>query len=84
MSYKIGDKVVVQSQAWVDANKQLDPLLGEYVMCGEVSFLEDMFAYTGAVATIEDIGPFGEYSINLDAGEWSWTDEMFEGKYEGA
>jgi hypothetical protein len=85
MNYKIGDKVVIHSQEWVDEHKMKDnPLIGEYIMCGKESFLEDMFAYTGAVATIEGVYPSGTYSINLDDGEWSWTDEMFEGRYESA
>jgi hypothetical protein len=85
MKYKVGDKVRVKSEKWWMDNAVMDDaatfMYGEpfpYIKCGKESFLEDMVPYTGAVATIEGVSPFGEYEINLDEGEWSWTDEMFE------
>jgi hypothetical protein len=79
MKYKVGDRVRIKSQEWWDANKVEDKILGfEYVSCGTESFLEDMACYTGAIALIEAITPQKEYTINLDDGEFSWTDEMFE------
>lgn len=65
MKYKVGDKVKIREDLIVDV---------EY---GSDSFAEEMEQYKGKTATITDTY-FGKYEIDLDDGDWCWTDEMFE------
>lgn len=65
MKYKVGDKVKIREDLIVD---------NEY---GSNSFAEEMEQYKGKTATITDTY-FGKYEIDIDDGNWSWTDEMLE------
>ena len=76
MNHKKGDRVRIRDSAWIDAHKQ-DCVTGEHIMCGKESMVDDMFQFAGRTATITMINPFGEYELDIDDGEWSWTDEMF-------
>ena len=71
MKYKVGDKVKVRED--LQTNK-------DYNNC---TCVEEMEEYKGVVATITkcfdtDIDDDGAYEIDLDDGEWFWTDDMFE------
>ena len=73
MKYKVGDKVKIRSLEWYNENKD---------ECGVVfvdkqSFVKEMSEYCGMQANINYASEY-RYSIDLDDGEWSWTDEMFE------
>ena len=72
MKYKIGDIVKIKSQEWYDKNKD---------ECGRVHceclFVDDMSEYLGKTAKI--IEKYDNYyDLNIDGGQWTWTDEMFE------
>lgn len=64
MRYKVGDKVRIRYNLGI----------GE-TYGGEV-FVDDMNVFSGKQATITEIEN-GEYYIDLDEGEFIWTDEMF-------
>lgn len=65
MKYKVGDKVKIRE----------DLIVGNDY--GSDGFVEEMEQYKGKTATIT--GAFmGKYDIDIDDGDWSWTDEMLE------
>ena len=66
MKYKIGDKVKIREDLEVGK---------EYNDC---TFIGDMEKYKGKIATIYYCYNDGSYDIDLDGGDWFWTDEMFE------
>lgn len=69
MWYDVGDKVKVR----------LD--LEENYQYGSDVCVSNMLAYTGQEATITKVIPWRsgfEYSIDLDNGYWTWTEQMFE------
>lgn len=74
MKHKIGDKVRIKSREWYDNNEGKDA--DGDILCGGIYFDHDMRPYCGKSATITDVA--GTYSIDIDNGKWSWTDEMFE------
>lgn len=75
MKHKVGDKVRIKSLEWYNENKDR---LGHIQNCGNDTFTNFMSIYCGMYAIIRDVDDDGEYSINIDDNEWSWTDEMFE------
>lgn len=72
MKYKVGDKVKIRSLDWYNANKNEN---------GNITFYRNftyiMSYYCGKIAKIINVKD-KSYSINLDNGLYSWTDEMFE------
>lgn len=68
MHYKPGDLVKIRN----------DLIPGEYY--GEDIFSSGMHQYAGKIATIigVDTKSYISYIIDLDNGEWIWTDKMFE------
>jgi hypothetical protein len=66
MKYKVGDKVKIK--------EKLVP--GERY--GEYLFISTMKESLGKEATITEILRNESYCINLDGGDWYWTDEMLE------
>lgn len=72
MKYKVGDKVKIRSLDWYNANKNEN---------GNITFYRNftyiMTYYCGKIAKIINVKD-KSYSINLDNGLYSWTDEMFE------
>lgn len=68
MKYKVGDKVKVREDLVVDK---------EY---GSDVFIEEMEQHKGKTATITLVC-HDKYCIDLDEGEWYWTDEMFEDEF---
>lgn len=65
MKYKVGDKVKIREDLVVDE------------IYGDDSFAEEMERYKGKTATITDVY-CGKYEIDIDDGDWCWTDEMLE------
>lgn len=65
MKYKVGDKVKIREDLVIDE------------IYGDNSFAEEMEQYKGKTATITDTY-FGKYEIDIDNGNWCWTDEMLE------
>lgn len=72
-----GDKIRIRDLTWIDARKQ-ECATGEHILCGNESMVDDMFQFAGRTAIITGVNPFGEYELDIDDGEWSWTDFMFE------
>lgn len=78
MKYKIGDTVKIKSIDWYCDNKDS---FGKVVL-SDTTFICDMVRYCGMFAkiiAIKDVVKGTVYSIDIDKGYWSWTDEMFEG-----
>jgi hypothetical protein len=82
--YKVGDKVLIRSIDWYNKNKYED----EYVSFvsfnhGFDDFYEIHVEYCGQIATITDVyEEYYFYAIDLDHGEHSCHDGMFECKVE--
>ena len=79
---ELGQKVIIKSLDWYNANKDVDT--GVIKLTTEV-FVEDMAEYCGKTATIVDVFKDFDgvddnimYRIDLDNRGWNWTDEMFE------
>lgn len=74
MKYKVGDKVKIREDLEIDRR---------YNKC---LFIEDMEKYKGKIATItrvtttrhDNFGKISDYDIDIDDGDWCWTDDMFE------
>lgn len=77
VNYKVGDKVIVKSLDWYNENKNASGNVN--VPC---CFVVKMSKYCGKVVTIKHIG-CGSYNIFEDNGNFMWSDEMFEGLFEG-
>ena len=65
MKHRIGDKVKIREDLIVNN------------VCGSDSFTEEMEQYKGKTATITDVY-WDKYEIDIDNGNWCWTDEMLE------
>lgn len=68
MKHTIGDRVTIREDLKVGSG------LGMYVN-------QDMVAHHGKKAVIQQVFVH-RYGIDLDGGEYFWTDEMFESIYE--
>ena len=64
--YEVGNKVLLRKD--LEVGKM-------YKGC---SFAESMKQYIGKEAIIKKVDYDGDYKIDLDDGEWYWTDDMFE------
>jgi hypothetical protein len=71
VKYKVGDKVVVKSLDWYNANKDAQGRVN--VPC---CFIREMSKYCGKVVTIRSTNMYS-YCIE-DCYGYSWSDEMFE------
>lgn len=69
---KVGDIVKIRSDL---VEGKIYNMTDDPVICDEVT--PSMMKYCGMNATITNIF-FGEYEIDLDGGNWCWTDTMFE------
>lgn len=72
MKYKVGDKVKIKSLDWYNANKNKYWNVSVYY-----TFVKQMSPFCGKTAIIREKRD-RVYKIDLDKGEWNWTDEMFE------
>lgn len=66
MKYEVGDKVRVRED--LEVGKKFN----------DCTFIKDMEEYKGKIATITYCYDDDSYDIDLDDGEWYWTDEMLE------
>lgn len=67
MKYNIGDQVQVK-----------EDLVGENKY-GSDTFVTEMEQYRGKTATITGYDGLGkEYILDIDNGDWNWTDEMLD------
>ena len=65
--YKVGDKVKIRED--LEVNKKYN----------ELFFIKDMEEYKGKTATITRLSPIDHsYDIDIDDGDWSWTDDMLK------
>lgn len=67
--HKVGDKIKIHSLDWYNENK-------DETDCVE-SFVPSMTRYCGKEAVITEI-VYGTYLLDVDGGQWYWTDDMFE------
>ena len=66
MKYNVGDKVKIRE----------DLEIGDTY--NDCTFIKNMEKYKGSIATITYSYEDDSYDIDLDDGNWFWTDEMFE------
>ena len=72
MKHKVGDKVRIKSLDWYNENKdRFGSALG---------FMQEMSEYCGKTSTIVKVGCC-HYELDIDDGDWYWTDEMFDENY---
>ena len=65
MKHKVGDKVRIRKDLEVDK------------MYGSDYVIPEMVEWLGKIATISIVG--GDYyNLDVDGGQWCWTDEMLE------
>lgn len=72
MKHKVGDKVRIKSLDWYNENKDINGYI-----CG---FTLKMSEYCGKTATVVKVGCC-HYELDIDDGDWYWTDEMFDENY---
>lgn len=73
--YKIGDKVKVRSIVWYDCYKNVEG----NITCGSNTFTSNMKIYCGCYLTIKSVWEDTQ-DYYVEENNFTWTDEMFEGK----
>lgn len=73
--FQIGDRVKIRPREFFEEARDEDGMIE--LEDGEV-VLDEMLAFSGQVARIDKIDPFGEFSLDIDKGEYGWSAEMFE------
>lgn len=75
--YKIGNVVTVREDLEEYAEYPMENILegDNYPFTNNVTL--EMMEYLGKEAIITNVSEYG-YLINLDDGEWGWTDGMFK------
>lgn len=73
MKFKVGDTVKIRARE--DIKKKLRNTVLNIEEC---SFIPEMEEYAGQVSQIKDITRYGAYKLNIDDGEYNWSDYMFE------
>lgn len=73
MKFKVGDTVKIRARE--DIKKKLRNTVLNMEEC---SFVPEMEEYAGQVSQIKDITRYGAYKLNIDDGEYNWSDYMFE------
>ena len=68
LKFKVGDIVKIRAD--------LKDYEKEY--CGAVYVNDDMANFAGHVATITRVNNGDNYHIDLDEGDWNWSDDTFE------
>lgn len=74
MLREIGDKVVIKQNLKEGMAREYDEVTETMGMW----ITEEMLQYVGQEAEIVDIDEDGDYVLNIDNGEYLWSDEMFE------
>ena len=72
MKHKVGDKVRIKSLDWYNENKNR--------FGSARGFTLKMSEYCGKTSTIVKVGRC-HYELDIDDGDWYWTDEMFDENY---
>lgn len=80
MKYKVGDRVRVKSREWYDKNKDERGTVSiNHLSLFLNPFLSLMSEYCGKIATITECHPgFSYYRIDLDGGNYAWSEGAFE------
>lgn len=73
MKFKVGDKVKIKPREDIEYKIE-NTILG----IGERIFSPEMREYTSQVAQIEAITRYGAYKLDIDNGEYNWSDYMLE------
>ena len=72
MKHKVGDKVRIKSLDWYNENANR--------FGSAFGFMQEMSEYCGKTSTIVKVGCC-HYELDIDDGDWYWTDEMFDENY---
>jgi hypothetical protein len=76
---KVGDRIKINSLDWYNS-KEKDPFSDSIKLDGN-DFVTDMIEYLGKEAVITRVfyhKGVPNYCLDIDGGDWGWTDEMFE------
>ena len=73
MKFKVGDKVKIKSRE--DIEYKIENTILDITEC---AFNSRMGKYTSKVAQIEAITQYGAYKLDIDDGEYNWSDYMLE------
>lgn len=73
MKFKVGDTVKIKTKR--DIKKKSKRI---FLNIEECDFTSEMEKYVGKVTQIKDITRYGAYKIDIDDGEYNWSDYMFE------
>lgn len=73
MKFKIGDIVKIKTRRDIK-----EKLRNTILNIEECNFIPEMEEYAGQVSQIKDITRYGAYKLNIDNGEYNWSDYMFE------
>lgn len=73
MKFKVGDKVKIKSRE--DIEYKIENTILNITEC---AFNSRMGKYTSKVAQIEAITQYGAYKLDIDDGEYNWSDYMLE------
>lgn len=71
--YKVGDRVIIREDLHA-CNYEAEQ--SGWWPCEAV---RGMLKYAGQAATITEVCGSGQYSIDLDGGNWFWVSGMFQG-----
>lgn len=73
MKFKVGDIVKIKTRRNIK-----EKLRNTILNIEECNFIPEMEEYAGQVSQIKDITRYGAYKLNIDNGEYNWSDYMFE------
>lgn len=79
MKYKLGDKVRIKSIDWYNANKSIIGCINHQ---DSYAFINQMSKYCGEIATIKLIYNDNDIKLDIDNGDWCWSDFMFDENFK--
>jgi hypothetical protein len=80
LNHKVDDTVRIHTQQWMDAQEKDNN--GDIDFLHKPTFFSEMFCYSGKIAKITKVyNSSGLYRLDVDNGEWFWTDQMFDPDY---
>lgn len=81
--YRVGGKVRIKNRKWYNSLKSLNGIINGAIIafgfntdmakqCGKIGIITNIFdtSYRGKIVK--------KYFLNIDGGEWSWSEDMFE------
>lgn len=81
--YRVGDKVRIKSSKWYNSLKRTDGNIDSKSV--DFGFNTDMAKLCGKIGIITDAidtnyrdKKIKKYFLDIDGGEWSWSEDMFE------